>query len=1468
MAAGHPGQQQGLRNEAWATRFYAPVAPQSDAAGNVASAAKAKAAAKAQVRAGHHGGRHDWYNAGAMVNQSCDYCGKRAEGWPDMDRFGKQKFYCSACWDKYDALTGGDAEGSKWHDMILARDLEEEGAFEKDKLRAIREASQSTVEPSDSLLPSGSGDSDSDDGEDEDVLGELRDLRGIRLKDTGKSKDAAPAHIVVVVDRSGSMRNSDVAKGKGSEECITRLEAVKKSLKAFFEAQVARATNDIYSLVSFSNDRSVHFLGETAQRSVQLAGQLKVKAGERTHFAEGLVAAESLLVMQAQSYERRTPHVVVFSDGRPGDHAQMLSIVQHMVDEHEDIHIHAIAFGDSLDNFDYLQQLASIGNGAFVPAGLSLEALKHAFSSVSSTITMTQTAISAFSFRQSSSTSSTLDDAGLSGRDKTTLKRVMWELPNQLNCAKNCLTFSCGRSKFRYDQTAGGVGTFEQIEGRECDQLQVSMREKPFTKGGMRLVHGFKDSTVTEYHGCDRVESTEDDDHQSRMVAKLSRYADSYHNSFKVVSGYAKSSAVAIFYSRLFGQDLRERLGKGSRDSAKIVFVECFLYAVDRLLWTDRVEEDALHLPDYFIGERYLPGIFLKYNSNRGYINEEAPHSELAQAFSHYTFEMSCRRLMVLDVQGVFVKRRRDQLILSDPQVVSRERDEIGGHSQFGPGDTGKKGMIDFFKKHRCGPTCRMLGLHQGASAATSGDATHEVEEEEYYEPEAEDGGPAWNRAAEQTPTYNKGKKYKKPRAGQAWNDRIFVRKHDTMGTAIIEFSNTAARDAVLQRGNGAIIDGSRVEMKEYFCRKLKSALPYALFVAWGHQVEKKNPLCEYALLEYFDSEARKFEESLSSAKGGKKVSKARKLLEKEESVRQLSSCPAAEGDEDDDDDERPRDRQESESDWRQRRLDLWQAHAQAIQQRGPALHMQPLLYSSPPMRPPPPHTAQALPVTPARPFSSHPAGFAPPPPVPFPGGQKGAGKGNDADNWDRYVEMARKHLSKAPPPRASESSAAAAAAAAQSSLPGHSVSGAVGGFKLPSFGSQEADGAANPPPKKPPPTCPVSKFPPTKSAPVLGRAQLGAAQDATGYVAGRPAPPGREPAGTAPPEKAPPERNQSERDPHAKEPPGRVQSESCLFGKAPPPGRGHPGGGPPEKAPPQRVQSARDPPERAPPQWGQLQGRPPERPPPEKAPPEKAPPERGWPERGPPEKVSPERFAPPRSAPPENAAPPEQGLPLERAPPEKAAPPPEKAAPLRPAVKAPPSDVRGKPFLMNAAPYRAPPAAEHRDAVIHGPEGKMYKIANVVGEELAMEIERLLGIPLEEQHVVMENRSGKMHYDVDRKMRVKDLRFTQSSISDKFRDGRLIQVLLDDLHTGDVDSLRDLEPLPVVFWEGAWRSKSNRRLYILKRYKDESDDDVWVRVTPCLPDKEFFSKNTSTSDGRFVRVARSRPPSPCISPR
>jgi Mg-chelatase subunit ChlD len=80
--------------------------------------------------------------------------------------------------------------------------------------------------------------------------------------------------------------------------------------------------------------------------------------------------------------------------------------------------------------------------------------------------------------------------------------------------------------------------------------------------------------------------------------------------------------------------------------------------------------------------------------------------SEVAQAFSHFTYLATGRKRLVCDLQGVFDENGR-VLRLSDP--VIHYYNQANGHRTRVHGDTdrGQKGMRMFFATHECGHLCR-----------------------------------------------------------------------------------------------------------------------------------------------------------------------------------------------------------------------------------------------------------------------------------------------------------------------------------------------------------------------------------------------------------------------------------------------------------------------------------------------------------------------------------------------------------------------------------------------------------------------------------------------------------------------------------------------------------------------------------------------------------------------------------------
>ncbi|KAM9391501.1 transient receptor potential cation channel subfamily M member 6 [Pholidichthys leucotaenia] len=104
--------------------------------------------------------------------------------------------------------------------------------------------------------------------------------------------------------------------------------------------------------------------------------------------------------------------------------------------------------------------------------------------------------------------------------------------------------------------------------------------------------------------------------------------------------------------------------------------------------------------------ERNMSGVFKKYNSNSGEeITPCCSLEEMLLAFSHWTYEYSCREMVVLDIQGVGDELTDPTVIMADDQSVSR------GEMLFGPDNLGAAAINGFLEKHHCNTCCSRLGL-------------------------------------------------------------------------------------------------------------------------------------------------------------------------------------------------------------------------------------------------------------------------------------------------------------------------------------------------------------------------------------------------------------------------------------------------------------------------------------------------------------------------------------------------------------------------------------------------------------------------------------------------------------------------------------------------------------------------------------------------------------------------------------
>ncbi|OCK93318.1 uncharacterized protein K441DRAFT_566400 [Cenococcum geophilum 1.58] len=113
--------------------------------------------------------------------------------------------------------------------------------------------------------------------------------------------------------------------------------------------------------------------------------------------------------------------------------------------------------------------------------------------------------------------------------------------------------------------------------------------------------------------------------------------------------------------------------------------------------------------------EPFIDGEYIKYNNNSMFVKEDPPDepdpfNQIAQAFSHFTFERSWGHFLVNDLQGV-------GHLLTDPAIQTLD------HERFKLAETNlyEEGFKFFFVAHECNSICHKLELKSNREMVISG---------------------------------------------------------------------------------------------------------------------------------------------------------------------------------------------------------------------------------------------------------------------------------------------------------------------------------------------------------------------------------------------------------------------------------------------------------------------------------------------------------------------------------------------------------------------------------------------------------------------------------------------------------------------------------------------------------------------------------------------------------------------------
>jgi len=558
-----------------------------------------------------------------------------------------------------------------------------------------------------------------------------------------RSKKATiKSHSVIVVDKSGSMRNSDISGAK------TRLGAVWLSLAQDYilnriESGVAN-DSDVVTIILMSTSPTLlidrwptdyilynaivqHFNdSKIADPSKHFGGREKIpkgfiKPGGHGCYTPAMNLAQQLL--ESNDNSSCALNLMILSDGRPSDFyvdkvsrevstKQISERVGRMASKFgRRFNFHAIGMG-SLKDFSTLEKMANNVNdfggfGGFKVPSMSCADVGAAISSVATSLTTCQTELS--NMKNGARQRKVRECI----REKKSVIPLLTEVVDKENFD---IYMGNNVQHMIYTNDEDGMKTFKPAPLQHPEARGVAFKKMAFGEGSERLAHQFfeieedgvtvigpplvaKESRfIEEKEEKIRIFSDKNLNKISKNSLSPSNIEDKWVDRDDFAKRFCKLQYTACNAARMFNLKLDE-IKNLDDDTPRISFLECSIYYLN-----DEKKGDYA-----VVVEKKLHGKFQKWNNNNGWHNgqkntrpslanvkeetesiheseqeEEGDGTELhpipvgydihiskdevAQAFSHFTFIFSRKKMLICDLQGVYDSSQK-MLCFTDPVI-------------------------------------------------------------------------------------------------------------------------------------------------------------------------------------------------------------------------------------------------------------------------------------------------------------------------------------------------------------------------------------------------------------------------------------------------------------------------------------------------------------------------------------------------------------------------------------------------------------------------------------------------------------------------------------------------------------------------------------------------------------------------------------------------------------------------------